>query len=179
MADALRVVILCEDRRTERLLRALCDRYSVRVVDVDDAPEGRGAASAYVVRRYAGSVKKLRSKSFQRNLGLVVATDGDNVGSRSRSDALAAELEPPRTEKEPIAILVPTWSVEPWLAALNGIEGVVETRSLKEDPDCRKMWADGATERATFRRAADAWRSAPSPLPALAAAYEEATRVGL
>lgn len=47
-----RVRIVCEDRLTERFLINVCQRQKVGVLHVDVAPSGKGAASAWVRRRY-------------------------------------------------------------------------------------------------------------------------------
>jgi hypothetical protein len=51
-------------------------------------------------------------------LGLLVAIDGDNLGRTERLNAMAricAEQEiSERTEADPTAILVPTWSIDTW-----------------------------------------------------------------
>lgn len=183
MGDGRRVRLLCEDRRTERFLRGLCKRVDVRVLDSDVAPEGRGDASLWVRKQYASRVEKLRARRHQRNLGLLVAIDGDNKGVAVRKAELAAELAaisaPPRGEEEAIAILVPTWSIETWLALLCGREGVGETESLKEHPDFRDLWQDGTAEAKTRSTAVQAWRGEIAPLPSLADGYLEAERVGL
>jgi hypothetical protein len=80
------------------------------------SPQGKGAASAWVLANYATQVRKRRSKSFQANLGLLVVIDGDNVGLEARleqlEDELAAASVKPRETNEPIAVFVPTWSIE-------------------------------------------------------------------
>jgi hypothetical protein len=179
-----RLRLLCEDRRTERFIRRLCERYRIELMQPPEvAPVGKGAASAWVLRSYASQVRKRRSKSFQANLGLLVVIDGDNVGMEARLRELDAELRlakaEPRGDAEPIAIFVPTWSIETWLAHLSGIEGIAETRPLKGDGEMRALWRDGTTEATTIRAAVGAWNGSDTPLPSLLAAYAEAPRVGL
>lgn len=182
-SDRRRVLLLCEDRRTERFLRRLCKRYGVDVIDAKPAPSGQGAASAWVRRKYAEYVRKRRSKNFQANLGLLIAVDGDNLGVKARLRELEMELRiaeiEPRGDAEPVAIFVPTWSIETWLAHLHGAQGIDETRSLKDDGELRALWRDGAAEAATCKAVAAAWNNTPAPLPSLRSAYDEAPRVGL
>lgn len=178
-----RVRILCEDRRTERFVRRLCERHGVRVMDVEVAPAGKGAASAWVCRSYARAVGKRRSKSFQANLGLLVVVDGDNVGVAARMEELDARLDeagaPRRGPAEPVAVFIPTWSIETWLAHLAGREGVDESRPLKDDVRFHALWSDGAAESTTLEAAVEGWGLTLSPLPSLLAARSEAPRVGL
>lgn len=177
-----RVWILCEDRQTERFLRRLCERYGVQAT-VRPAPSGLGAAEAWVRNNYAEYVRKRRSKNFQTNLGLLIAIDGDNLGVTARLEQLDEQLDlegiPRRGSDEPVAIFVPTWSIETWLAHLHGTEGIDETKSLKEHGELRALWRDGASAAATCKTAAAAWKSTATPLPSLRSAYEEAPRVGL
>ena len=183
MPSGKRIRILCEDRRTERFLRRLCRRYEIQVLDAEVAPAGRGDASVWVKQRYPTSVKQLRTRNYQQNLGLLVAVDGDNRGVHARKLELAEELEnlhlSPRGSSEPIAIFVPTWSIETWLAFLCGLPGVTESQSLKEHSGYRALWQDGSAEAATILKAVEGWRSIDQPLPSLADAYVEAERVGL
>ncbi len=178
-----RLRILCEDRRTDRFVRRLCERYGVQVLSVERAPNGKGAASAWVRHRYPHAVRLCRSKNFQQNLGLLVVIDGDNRDLDGRLRELGAELDaldvPKIGPADPIAVFVPTWSVETWLAYLCEQPGVDESRSLKDDPADRALWADGAVEAATIRQAVAAWNPRAVALPSLTAAYREAGRVGL
>jgi hypothetical protein len=86
---------------------------------------------------------------------------------------------PPREEEEAVAIFVPTWSIETWLAFLCDHPGVTESQPLKEHAEFRQLWEDGKSEAATISRAVEAWRGAADPLSSLADAYVEAVRVGL
>ena len=178
-----RVYILCEDRMTERFLRNLCRRFSVKVVDANPQPSAEGAASAWVRKNYAEKVVKLRSKNYQQNLGLLVGLDGDNRGGRRRNveleEALRAAGEAPRSEAEPIAIFTPTWCIETWLAHLCGRSSVREDRSLKLAQEYRALWDSDGAAAATIKTAVDAWGAAPDAVASLADAYREASRVGL
>jgi hypothetical protein len=182
MSDGFRVRILCEDRRTERFLRGLCKRYGVEVVDVDIAPEG--CASAYVFKRYPAFAKQRRSKSFQRNLGLLVHVDGDDRGTARRKAELEASLRAasvdPRGEEEPVAVFVPTWCIETWLLHLAELSRPPETVQLKRCQDPAYLAALrrlGADERGAIRAAVAVWPS--SDTPSLQDAQSEAPRVRL
>jgi hypothetical protein len=183
MPEGHRIRLLCEDPRTDRFLRKLCKGFNVWVLESEIAPDGRGDASVWVRRRYASSVARLRSRRHQRNLGLIIAIDGDNKGVSERKAELAAELAamrvPPSADDEPIAIFVPTWSVETWLALLCGAENVTETEPLKNHRDFKNLWEDGTTEAKTISSAVEAWKGDITPLPSLADGYAEATRVWL
>lgn len=124
---ATRGIVLCEDKLTERFLRQLLaslgfdTRHRMRF---DSAPSGKGAAEAWVRKRYPREVRLLRAKRHQRDLCLVAVRDGDCVGVTKRKLELDHELEledlQPRQAGERIATPVPTWSIETWLLALLG-----------------------------------------------------------
>lgn len=178
-----RVEILCEDRRTERFVRGLCKRFGLWVERTQVAPDGKGAASAWVRRQYPLRLRKRRSKNFQRNMGMIVVVDGDADGFAKRKQQLDEQLSAssvtPRQDDEAICVFVPTWSVETWLAYLCGRSEVPEDRSIKELSELRLLWANGGAERATIDNAVEAWGRSASSLPALLDAYNEAPRVGL
>lgn len=181
-----RVRILCEDERSERFLRGLCDRQGIRVLEVINAPRGKGAASSWVSARYPEAMKQRRSRNFQQGLGLLVHVDGDNLGPQSRrrqlDDALRAVQVSVRTANEPVAIFVPTWCIETWLLHLSGIATPPETAKLKRDPD--PTWRPALhqlekQEALAIRQAVAAWSTADATqLPSLADARTEGLRLG-
>jgi hypothetical protein len=176
-----RVRIVCEDRLTERFLSKVCQHQKIGVLHVDVAPSGKGSASAWVRRRYPEFVKLHRSKNYQKNLCLLVAIDGDNQGVSVRKLELAQELDRAEVEArkpdELIAVFVPTWSIETWLASL--VDGAAhdESRPLKEDSAVRYLWQDNASTAQTISMAANNWRDGPPLLPSLADAYTEGLRI--
>ena len=180
-----RVRLLCEDRRAERFLRTLCQRFGVKVLEIVIAPKGRGAASDWVLAQYPRLTRQHRSQKFQRNLGLLVHIDGDAAGVQARKSALDASLaasNPPlghRKHDEPVAIFVPTWCIETWLLHLAGISQPPETARLKRYPDPAHRPAMGeleADETAVIERAVKAWPGASSP--SLQDAATEGRRIG-
>ena len=71
--------------------------------------------------------------------------DGDNLGAAGRVNELAnvcqAQGIKPREKDEQVAILVPTWNIETWLAYLDGTD-VDEAKSdyprLNRPRDCQQ-----------------------------------------
>lgn len=158
----------------------------MRVVFVVVAPKGEGAASAWVVKQFAEQVRQLRAKRHQKRLGLIVQVDGDNVGVASRLQQLAAALDEddamPVGESEPIAMLVPTWSVETWALHLTGLGQPPESIKLKDGPP--SAWSAGlaaldASPRELMQKAAAAWRTLEPAPPSLREARLQAARVGI
>lgn len=178
-----RVRLVCEDRLTERFLSKVCQRQKVGILHVDVAPSGKGAASAWVRRRYPEFVKLHRSKSYQKNLCLLVAIDGDNQGVSVRKLELAQELANAgvnaRKSDELIAVFVPTWSIETWLASLVNGKACDEGRSLKEANVVRDLWQEDASKARTISVAANNWRVGPALLSSLADAYTEGQRINV
>lgn len=184
MGDNLRVRILCEDRRTERFLRGVCRRFGLQVLDVVVAPSAGGAASAWVAANYPKQVRLLRSKKYQRNLGLIVHIDGDNRGVNGRKADLDGRLtsdQPAlaaRAPTEAIAVLVPTWCIETWLLHLSGIAQPPESDGLKRDPDTQYSAALhqlDSTLADSIRAAVAAWPGTTPP--SLADGHGELQRV--
>jgi len=178
-----RVRIVCEDRLTERFLRKACQRQKLGVLHVEVAPSGKGAASAWVRRKYPEFVKLHRSKNYQKNLYLLMAIDGDNKGVSVRKLELDQELVKAGVEArkpgEPIAVFVPTWSIETWLASLVDGSAYDESRPLKEDNAVRHLWEDDERKAQTISLAANNWRAGPPLLLSLADAYTEGLRIGV
>lgn len=180
------MVLLCEDRRSESFLEHLCRQHGVKIVHVHIAPQGEGAASAWVIKQFADRVRQLRAKKNQRNLGLLVHVDGDDVGVVHRLGSLSRQLEEEGLERvadqEPIGVIVPTWSIETWTLHLVGRGQPPENVRLKGGP--RTQWASDVdwldqNQRHAFVVAARAWGTlAPAP-PSLEAARLEAGKVGI
>jgi len=110
---------------------------------VEKAPGGRGAGEQFVRERFSLELKAHRSRPVSQ--ALVVLIDGDRHGVASRlhqldqacRDAGVAE----RADEERVAVIIPTWNIETWLAYLDG-EQVSEDRSdyprLSRERDCQR-----------------------------------------
>jgi hypothetical protein len=167
--------LLAEDDRQERFALKLAPRLGLkdRPLDVQKAPDGRGAASEWVRRRYADVAKGTVRKRPSERVVLVVMIDGDNVGVSARlkmlDEALVASGQDPRGTLEPIVILVPTWSIETWL--VGRLNGLSERESYKE-----KLRTPTATN---FLQAVDRLVNLDTsePLAALRAAHDELSRL--
>jgi hypothetical protein len=112
-----------------------------------------------------------------------VVIDGDNLGVANRKRELDEERLAQglvaRSSTEPVAIFVPTWSIETWLVELCGRGPVSESVSMKDSPARRVLWELGRAEAATLREAVAAWRRDESSLASLGDAYGEAARFGI
>lgn len=133
--SGIRWWLLGEDPEHERLALALARRLGLksRPVNVVIAPSGVGAASAFVLKRYAHEVRVTTRQRRGERVVIIVMIDGDNAGLQRRKEQFEAALreagEAPRQGDEPVVILVPTWSVETWLHPRG--PDVVETEDMK------------------------------------------------
>lgn len=182
--QAVRLVLLCEDRAHEDFVRGLLPQPSFRMMYVVKGPNQAG-----VIAKYPAEVRTLRSKKNQAQLGLVVMIDGDNVGRRARlvtfDDKLAEAkaLDPKHQGKrqvdEPIAVLVPTRNIETWIVGLLGHDTALdEATDYKGHPsnDSRSANDAGRTLRALDRAHADT-AALFAALPALAEVDAEIARL--
>jgi hypothetical protein len=164
-----RLHVLCEDDLHQRLVERLADRWSIgpRQRKIHAAPSALGSASDYVLAHYAGAVKGWRAESHDANVGLLVVIDGDERGVASRRQQLAQALRDahmdPITPSDPVAVVVPTWHIETWIAWLCGHRPIDERTRYKHADAIGgavgRLIRDGEY---TPQRAADAW-TPPAP----------------
>jgi hypothetical protein len=140
-----------------------------------------------VLDRYPAAVKRWRAESHDANVGLLVLVDGDEQGLVQRRRQLEQKLREagmaPIAPSDPVAIFVPTWHIETWIAWLCGHRPIDEsTRYKLDDLAGREVARQIHHGQYSPRRAADAWSPAAEGeeehVPALAAARREAPRVG-
>lgn len=117
-------VLLCEDKQQEVFLRRFLKRRgcSERLARVEVAPNGRGAANNFVLSRFPRELSAIRRDAVNRKLIVMIDGDAHGVAGRRRqfAEKCAAEGVPARAATEPVALVVPTWNVEAWLAYLGG-----------------------------------------------------------
>jgi hypothetical protein len=179
MASDARIEVWCEDGAHERFVRRLLEKglgVPRRRTDVQIAPRGRGAASAWVVRQYSEAVRprERATRHHQQRLGFLVVLDGDQHGVAGRLRQLHGGSGDDRDVDAKIAILVPTWSVETWMLWLSGTQ-VDESRSHKHELSDRTRFKEA------LESAVAAWQK-PRPdeqthVPSLAHARVELGRL--
>lgn len=105
---------------------------------------------------------------------LLVMIDGDNEGVERRKRLLDEMLrthgEPLRGPVEPILVLVPTWSIETWLAGR--MDGLTESASMK----LQVRAPTAADFEQAVRRVTTL--AANEPLPSVRDASSELRRIG-
>lgn len=174
----LRILVLAEDKRTERFFRNLLKRLGFRRLRFDTAPTGSGSAEAWVLKRYPDEVKVLRTKNYQAGLRLVAVRDGDRRGVAVSKQQLDQALRDAnltvRQSGEKIATPVPTRNIETWLLALLG------ANALDENTDYKHRFEQGpaAAERRALDEAAAAWKHInDTSMPSLRDGAEEMMRI--
>jgi hypothetical protein len=185
--EAVRAVVLCEDQRHRAFALRLLERLGVTPISVVVAPKGAGSAEQWVREQYPKEAKAHRSRAgAQPNLILVVMTDGDRFGVAARKasldDRLGKDEQPRRGPTERIACLIPTWSIETWLAWLcqaeNELAGFSEATSFKNDGTFERLWAKKAI---SARLAIEGWaqlrHDEAARIPSLEDARTELRRV--
>ncbi|MXX05511.1 MAG: hypothetical protein F4Z71_01980 [Gammaproteobacteria bacterium] len=120
------LVILCEDRQQEVFFRKFFEEigWNLRQIRFETAPRGKGSAKQYVVRKFPNELAGYRAKKNKVNSKLIVVVDGDKPGvlgsiNELKESCLEFPIEP-RKNDEAVAIFVPTWNIETWLAYLVG-----------------------------------------------------------
>ncbi len=139
-------VVICEDQQHEvfvrRFLKAMGLIASIHQLRVEPSPRGRGAAERFVREQYVDELKAVRSTHVATTLLVVVDGDAAGVNERLRQldEACSRQGVPTRSPEDSVAVFVPTWNIETWLAYLDG-ETVDESRKdyrrLARPGDCQ------------------------------------------
>jgi hypothetical protein len=166
--ERVRVVILCEDAVHRAFFEGLCKQLGKSPIRVLVAPKGLGSGEQWVRENYVREVRAHRSQAnHQPNLALLVATDGDRFGVVKRKESLDQALLDAglraRGPLENLAICVPTWSIETWLAWLcqcSHLGTMDEQTRYKNDADYGRCEQQGQI---TTRKAVEAWTVPPLP----------------
>jgi hypothetical protein len=147
MSRGVQLVLVCEDRQHETFARRFLEKagWSTRRLRVEIAPRGRGSAVQFVRERFPKELLAYRTNRNRVTQGLIVMLDGDDRGVVGRLDELANVCQgqgiQPREPDEHVAIFVPTWNIETWLAYLSGTD-VDESKSdyprLDRPRDCQE-----------------------------------------
>ena len=145
MSRQVRMTLLCEDTQhatfAQRFLKEM--GWSTHQIRVEKAPGGSGAAEQFVRRRFPIELKEYRKR--YGNVLLAVLIDGDRYGVAERLAQLDAACDQEqilrRGASESVFIFIPTWSIETWLAYLDG-ETVSEVQGghprLPRPRDCQR-----------------------------------------
>ena len=140
-------VLVCEDQQHETFARALLQETKL-VMDyhqlrIERSPPGQGAADRFVQETYVTELRAGRRTHVTTTL--ILLTDGDAVGVDGRlrrlDEACDRQVVERRSPKDRVAVFIPTWNIETWLAYLDG-ETVDESRKdyprLERPKQCRQ-----------------------------------------
>jgi hypothetical protein len=139
------LVLLCEDKQHEVFARRFLNEmgWETRAMRVEKVPGGRGAGEQFVRKRFPVELKAHRSRPVSQ--ALVVMIDGDAEGTAARlqqlSHACREARVAERTDHDRVAIFIPTWNIETWLAYLDGdevMEGRPDYPRLSREGDCQR-----------------------------------------
>ena len=130
MSRRVQLVFLCEDKQQRAFLSRFFGKMGwPKALWTRGGWESGGSAGQFVRKRFVEELRVHRTKHVARVL--VVMVDGDAEGVRRRmkhlDEACRDESISPRKADEGIAVFVPTWNIETWLAWLGG-ETVDESR---------------------------------------------------
>lgn len=126
------LVLLCEDKQHEVFARRFLSsrKWSIRQMRVERG--SGGSQEQYVREQFPKELKAYRGKRAKvESQALIVVTDGDEATRNGRMKMLDEECdkkgEERRRQDERVAVFIPTWNIETWLAYLDG-ETVDESR---------------------------------------------------
>lgn len=128
--NGVSLILIAEDTRPSRFIQAILKKLNVNIrsIDVQIAPSGKGSGKAWVENETIRQRKVLRSKNYQENLCLIVATDADNESVAQRKQKILAGTKREKAEK--VCLLISKWSIETWLLHFRGTT-VTEDKKLK------------------------------------------------
>lgn len=118
--------------------------WKKRQLTFKHSPLGKGSAEQFVRQEFPKEIEAYRRNRNRVSCQLVTMLDGDagGVGARlaTLDEACNQASVSSRNAADHVAVFVPTWNIEAWLAYLNG-ETVDETRKdyprLERPRDCR------------------------------------------
>ena len=140
-------VLVCEDQQQEAFARRFLRQTNIikdlHQLRVERSPRGRGAADRFVQDVYVTELDAGRRTHVASTLLLL--TDGDAIGVDERlrrlDEACKQRGVAARSPADSVAVFVPTWNIETWIAYLDG-ETVNEERKdyprLPRPRECRR-----------------------------------------
>jgi len=122
--DAVRVVVLSEDRQTESFIRRFLKlrTFDKRHIVFKMCPRAKSAGEQWVRERFPVELQAYRSRSRRAKTCLIVASDADVKTVEERIKSLKNECKKAevdfRKEGEHVAFIIPRRNIETWLAYL-------------------------------------------------------------
>ena len=120
------IIVVCEDKAHEVFVRRLLRtgwKINPRLIRVVAYPKEKGSGKAHVLASIGKEARALASRAAPTALIVVVDADNQTVGE------VHAQLDKAMRGRKPgqaIAYIVPKWSIDTWLAYLDGVPAVNE-----------------------------------------------------
>lgn len=173
------IVVLCEDPASDVCIcRFLKKGWKLnnRDISVRPYPRDKGSAKQFVLDNLAREVTECRGRSASTIL--IVMMDADQWSVAKARQELASRIEPPRTDNEQIAFIIPKWHIETWVAYLDG-QTVLETEKRTYKNRYSKMAETKKAHALIDALAGDCRQNAAltNPPPSLVVACEEFERI--
>lgn len=138
MSNPSSAYALVEDKRQKQFIyRFLLDAgFNRNKIVVEVSPAGHGSAKKWVADQFAVQVESCRRRNAKTSTCLVLMMDADQLAvAKCRSDLdaalVSANLPMLDPASDPIARLIPKWSIETWILFL-GSNGTDDS-ALSED----------------------------------------------
>jgi hypothetical protein len=134
MNNPSHIFAIVEDQRQMQFLYRFlrCEGMKPHEITIDFSPSAQGSAEQWVRENFAKQVGKCRARNACRRAAtsMFVVLDADNQSVKAHHDELDNALEADHQQKldpvsDPIARLIPKWSVETWILVLS-CGGVVQ-----------------------------------------------------
>jgi hypothetical protein len=128
MNNPSHIFAIVEDQRQMQFLYRFlrCEGIKPHEITIDFSPSAQGSAEQWVRENFAKQVGKCRARNAGRRAvtSMFVVLDADNQSVKAHYDELDNALEADRQQKldpvsDPIARLIPKWSVETWVLFLS------------------------------------------------------------
>jgi hypothetical protein len=126
MSSPSLVYVLAEDQRQKQFIYRFLVKAGIgpHQMTVEVSPSGRGSAEQWVRINFARQTRKCRTRNARASTGLFVMLDADNRSVQERLIELDAALDAENQPKldparDPIARLIPKWSIETWILYLS------------------------------------------------------------
>jgi hypothetical protein len=152
MTNPSLVMVLVEDRRQWQFVYRFLVGCGVhpRRIEIEQSRAGRGSAKQWVSDQFARSVEKCRRRNSKAATCLLVMMDADQLTvfqCLGILDAALASSKQPKLDPtvEPIARLIPKWSIETWIIYLSSRgevrHPISEDRSFKDEKS-PEQWSE-------------------------------------
>lgn len=130
MSRSSRVVVLCEDKRTQQFIRRFLQRLAYQNHEIRFSAIGSGSAEQRVREQFPREVAALQNSLFTDQF-LITAIDADSWSVEKRIQQLENSMTDSGVTKaiprEKICLLVPRRNIETWIRVLCGDSADEET----------------------------------------------------